>query len=89
LQAQMFTRLASFSRLIRFDKRGTGLSDPVSVKELPTLEERMDVRDEARREHEVDRPVTHDLVGDAVVAALRVSGFRLHTPPRETMPASF
>ena len=42
LQAQMFTRLASFSRLIRFDKRGTGLSDPVSVKDLPTLEERMD-----------------------------------------------
>jgi pimeloyl-ACP methyl ester carboxylesterase len=42
LQAQLFNRLASFSRLIRFDKRGTGLSDPVSVKELPTLEERMD-----------------------------------------------
>ncbi len=42
LQAQFFRRLASFSRLIRFDKRGTGLSDPVSVKELPTLEERMD-----------------------------------------------
>ena len=42
LQAQLFKRLASFSRLIRFDKRGTGLSDPVSVRELPTLEERMD-----------------------------------------------
>jgi pimeloyl-ACP methyl ester carboxylesterase len=36
-------RLASFSRLIRFDKRGTGLSDPVPG--VPTLEERMeDVR---------------------------------------------
>jgi len=34
LQAQLFTRLASFARLIRFDKRGTGLSDPVSVKDL-------------------------------------------------------
>jgi class 3 adenylate cyclase/pimeloyl-ACP methyl ester carboxylesterase len=33
-------RLASFSRLILFDKRGTGLSDPVS--EVPTLEERME-----------------------------------------------
>ena len=42
LQAHFFTRLAAFSRLIRFDKRGTGLSDPVSVRELPTLEERMD-----------------------------------------------
>ncbi len=33
-------RLASFSRLIQFDKRGTGLSDPVPG--LPTLEERME-----------------------------------------------
>jgi class 3 adenylate cyclase len=32
--------LASFSRLIVFDKRGTGLSDPVGA--APTLEERMD-----------------------------------------------
>jgi class 3 adenylate cyclase len=35
-------RLASFSRLILFDKRGTGLSDRVSPNELPTLEQRMD-----------------------------------------------
>jgi pimeloyl-ACP methyl ester carboxylesterase len=38
--ARFFERLASFSRLIRFDKRGTGLSDRVS--EMPTLEQRMD-----------------------------------------------
>jgi class 3 adenylate cyclase len=35
-------RLASFSRLILFDKRGTGLSDPVAIADLPTLEQRMD-----------------------------------------------
>jgi len=35
-------RLARFSRLILFDKRGTGLSDPVPESRLPTLEERMD-----------------------------------------------
>jgi pimeloyl-ACP methyl ester carboxylesterase len=34
--------LASFSRLITFDKRGTGLSDRVPNDQLPTLEERMD-----------------------------------------------
>ncbi|OFW63419.1 MAG: hydrolase [Actinobacteria bacterium RBG_16_67_15] len=34
--------LASFARLIVFDKRGTGLSDPVPVEHLPTLEVRMD-----------------------------------------------
>ena len=40
--ARFLLRLASFSRLILFDKRGTGLSDRVSLNELPTLEQRMD-----------------------------------------------
>ena len=40
--AQFLNRLASFSRLILFDKRGTGLSDRVPINELPTLEQRMD-----------------------------------------------
>lgn len=35
-------RLASFSRLILFDKRGTGMSDRVPNDQLPTLEQRMD-----------------------------------------------
>ena len=39
---RFFQRLASFSRVILFDKRGTGLSDPVPLDELPTLEQRMD-----------------------------------------------
>ncbi len=38
-ERRYFERLASFSRLIMFDKRGTGLSDRVAVA---TLEERMD-----------------------------------------------
>jgi len=38
--ARMLTRLASFSRLILFDKRGTGLSDRVT--DMPSLEVRMD-----------------------------------------------
>jgi pimeloyl-ACP methyl ester carboxylesterase/class 3 adenylate cyclase len=38
--ARFLRRLASFSRLILFDKRGTGLSDPVAA--VPTLEQRMD-----------------------------------------------
>ncbi len=40
--ARFLERLASFSRLILFDKRGTGLSDRVSEDALPTLEQRMD-----------------------------------------------
>ena len=38
--AGYFRRLAAFCRLIRFDKRGTGMSDRVGS--LPTLETRMD-----------------------------------------------
>ncbi|MFN2640968.1 MAG: alpha/beta fold hydrolase [Actinomycetota bacterium] len=45
-------RLGSFARVIVFDKRGTGMSDP--VEDVPTLEERMDdiraVMDAARSE---------------------------------------
>jgi class 3 adenylate cyclase len=40
--ARFIQRLASFSRVILFDKRGTGLSDRVSETALPTLEQRMD-----------------------------------------------
>lgn len=40
--ARGFERLASFSRVILFDKRGTGMSDPVAEHELPSLEQRMD-----------------------------------------------
>jgi pimeloyl-ACP methyl ester carboxylesterase len=40
--ARFLERLGSFSRLIVFDKRGTGMSDPVPLESLPTLEERMD-----------------------------------------------
>jgi class 3 adenylate cyclase len=40
--AYYLRRLASFSRLISFDKRGIGLSDPVLLERLPLLEEWMD-----------------------------------------------
>jgi pimeloyl-ACP methyl ester carboxylesterase/DNA-binding winged helix-turn-helix (wHTH) protein len=42
LFASFLERLASFSRLILFDKRGTGLSDRVADDRLPTLEQRME-----------------------------------------------
>ena len=37
--ARLMERLASFSRLILFDRRGTGCSDPVDVNRLPSWEE--------------------------------------------------
>ncbi|MGH2641804.1 MAG: adenylate/guanylate cyclase domain-containing protein [Actinomycetota bacterium] len=40
--ARLLDRLATFSRLILFDKRGVGLSDRVPDERLPDLETRMD-----------------------------------------------
>jgi class 3 adenylate cyclase len=37
--ARAMRRLGSFARVIRFDRRGIGLSDPVSSNEPPTLEQ--------------------------------------------------
>ena len=40
--AELRRRLSAFSRLILFDKRGIGLSDPVPIKALPVIEEWID-----------------------------------------------
>src|SRR5439155_26774830 len=40
--ARFLERLASFARVIVFDRRGIGLSDRVRTESLPTLEQRMD-----------------------------------------------
>ena len=42
LMARFLRRLAAFARVIIFDKRGVGLSDPVPLTQLPSLEEWMD-----------------------------------------------
>ncbi len=40
--ARYLTRLASFARVVVVDKRGTGVSDPVPLNSLPTVEQWMD-----------------------------------------------
>jgi class 3 adenylate cyclase len=42
VMAAYVNRLAAFGRVIMYDQRGTGMSDPVPLDALPTLEERMD-----------------------------------------------
>ena len=67
-------RLSSFCRLIRFDKRGTGLSDRIGA--LPTLEERMD-----------DVRAVMDTVGSMRAALLGFSeGFHVTAGPHEADP---
>ena len=58
--AELRERLASFGRLIMYDKRGSGLSDPIPTSQLPTIEEWMD-----------DVPIVLDAAGSekAVVIA--------------------
>jgi len=60
--AKFLQRLARFSRLIVFDKRGTGLSDRVDESHLPTLEQRMD-----------DVRAVMDAVGSRQAALLGIS----------------
>jgi pimeloyl-ACP methyl ester carboxylesterase len=50
-------RLASFGRLILFDRRGAGLSDPAPVDRLPTLEARADDLDAVLAAAGAERPV--------------------------------
>src|SRR6186997_1856380 len=40
--ARFHRRLASFGRLIRFDRRGVGVSDPIASMETPTLQHWVD-----------------------------------------------
>lgn len=40
--ARFLRRLASFSRLIMYDNRGAGLSDPVPGDTAPTMDEQVD-----------------------------------------------
>ncbi|MGH2727862.1 MAG: adenylate/guanylate cyclase domain-containing protein [Actinomycetota bacterium] len=42
LMAKFLRRLGAFCRVITFDKRGVGLSDPVPLRSLPSVEDWMD-----------------------------------------------
>ena len=62
--AEIRERLASFGRLIMYDKRGSGLSDPLAPNQLPTVEEWMD-----------DIPIVLDAVGaDKAVVVANIGG---------------
>ena len=60
--ARYLDRLGQFARVICFDKRGAGLSDPVALGALPTLEHWMD---DARIVLDAARSEEAALMGDA------------------------
>jgi class 3 adenylate cyclase len=57
--AEFRERLSSFGRLIMYDKRGSGLSDPLAPDHLPTVEDWMD-----------DVPIVLDAVGSERAAII-------------------
>jgi class 3 adenylate cyclase/pimeloyl-ACP methyl ester carboxylesterase len=71
--SRFLSRLASFVRLISYDKPGTGLSDP--VPQLPTLEERVAdieaVLDAAGSEHAVLLGISEGGPASILLAAMR------------------
>jgi class 3 adenylate cyclase len=74
--AALRERLATFGRLIMFDKRGTGLSDPIPTSSLPTLEEFM-----------ADIPAVLDTVGSERAALIaNIGGGILAMPFAATHP---
>ena len=68
--AAFLERLASFSRVISFDKRGTGLSDPVTVSLLPSIEDWMDDLRVVLDENGVERVAIVANLGSAFMAAV-------------------
>ena len=71
-ERRYFERLASFCRLIMFDKRGTGLSDRVAVA---TLEERMDDLRAVMDAVGSQRAATSALIRALVIVGLLTAAF--------------
>ena len=68
--ARLLRRLSSFARLIQFDRRGTGLSDPVPIDALPDLETQVDDVVAVLEAAESERPAVLGVSDGNLVAML-------------------
>ena len=80
-------RIASFAGLILFDERGSGMSDPIGLAQLPTLEDRMDDIRAVMEAAPVERAVVMGSGAGSPLAMLfaatypdRVAGLILYAP---------
>jgi class 3 adenylate cyclase len=73
--AEFRRRLSSFSRLIMFDKRGIGLSDPVPIDRLPTIEEWIDDLRAVMDEVGSERAALVTNIGGAIMALVCAAAF--------------
>jgi pimeloyl-ACP methyl ester carboxylesterase len=79
--ASYLRRMASFSRLIMFDKRGFGMSDPVPADQLPNLETRMDDLRAVVDEVGSDRAVIYGASESAMLDLLFAATYPEHLLP--------
>ena len=89
--ARILRRLGAMGRLIRFDRRGAGLSDRIVHRPVPTIEERLDdilaVMDAARSERALMIGLADGATLCTVFAAThpdRTAGLVLYECPRPT-----
>ncbi|HEX3189953.1 MAG TPA: alpha/beta hydrolase, partial [Streptosporangiaceae bacterium] len=82
--AAFVRRLARFGRVLTFDKRGTGLSDPVPASELPSIEESV-----IERGGSFSSAITPSCVASwPVSAAARLTRPATVSSPCSTVPAA-
>ena len=73
--AAFLERLGSFARVVSFDKRGTGLSDPVALTEAHTMESWMDDVLTVAEAANLDRPALLGTGGGGMMAMLFAASF--------------
>ena len=73
--AEFRQRLGAFCRLIMFDKRGIGLSDPVPIDQLPTIEEWIDDLRAVMDEVGSERAALVTNIGGAIMALVCAAAF--------------
>jgi class 3 adenylate cyclase len=73
--AAFLERLASFSHVVVFDKRGTGLSDPVAISSLPSIEQWMDDLRAVMDHNGLERAAIVANLASAFVAAVFAATF--------------
>lgn len=71
--ARFVERLASFARVVMWDKRGTGMSDRVSPERLPTLQDRVEDLTAVLDACGSERPTLFGLSEGALVSALHAA----------------
>ena len=81
VRGPLFERLSSFATSVSYDQRGTGLSDPVSLADLPTLEAWTDDLHAVVTAAGLEDVVLCGPISSGPVAVLRAVAVLMRSPP--------